>query len=104
MPLNRVGTWHKYQPQFQPRFTRTLQGNLGFATVQVQVLVEDRYDTQDMVTVLKIYQDKRMVSVEIQDPCEPRWYIFCIQRDKVPPVTVFVGEGFDAVKLKYRFK
>ena len=33
------------------------------------------------------------MSVEIQEPCDPRWYMFWIWKDKVPPGTGLVGDG-----------
>ena len=34
-----------------------------------------------------------MISVEIREPCYPRWYMFWIWKDKVPPGTGLVGDG-----------
>ena len=39
-------------------FTGTIQGTLGFTTVQVKVLVEDGYDTQEAVLYWKFIDIK----------------------------------------------
>ena len=36
------------------------------------------------------------MSVEIQYPCEPLWFIFWIYKDKDHPGIGLVGDGFDA--------
>ena len=57
--------------------TRILKDTLGFTTEQVRILYEYIYKKTRYSTILEVYEDKRAVSVEIQDSCELHWYIFC---------------------------